>query len=184
MLSKLKHYGVVCFLACTATPSSGEGVMSKNLLTSDQGSWSFVTDGVMGGVSTGEASFMDADGTQVARMTGSVSTENNGGFIQMRLRLSDAPAGAAGVRLVARGNAERYFVHLRTTGTLLPWQYYQAGFETSGDWTEIRIGLEAFKPSGALLRSVPKADSVNSIGLVAFGRDHEAELEVKEVGFY
>ena len=103
---------------------------------------------------------------------------------QMRLRLSDAPAGASGVRLVVRGNAERYFVHLRTTGTLLPWQYYQAGFETSADWTEIRIGLEAFKPSGGLQRSVPKAESVNSIGLVAYGRDHEAELEVKEVSFY
>ena len=49
---------------------------------------------------------------------------------RLGLDLPDAvPSDATGVRLVVRGNAERYFVHLRTTGTVLPWQYYQAGFD-------------------------------------------------------
>jgi hypothetical protein len=28
---------------------------------------------------------------------------------------------------MVRGNNQRYFVHLPTGGTPLPWQYYQAG---------------------------------------------------------
>ena len=52
-------------------------------------------------------------------MTGRVSTENKGGFIQIRMELPTPPsAESAGVRLVVRGNEQRYFVHLRTGGTM------------------------------------------------------------------
>ena len=147
--------------------------------------WRFFTDGVMGGVSTGQVAFLEEDGRTYAQMTGSVSTENNGGFIQMRMELPDgAPEGATGVRLVVRGNNQMYFVHLRTSGTLLPWQYYQAGFQVTGDWDEVRLPFDAFKRSGRLLRSLPRAESLNSIAVVAYGRDHEAEIDVREVGFY
>jgi hypothetical protein len=94
-----------------------------------QARWRFVTDGVMGGVSSGQVVFMQNGDLPYARMTGRVSTANRGGFIQMRLDfLSSPPKGSTGVRLIVRGNDQRYFVHLRTTGTILPWQYYQAGF--------------------------------------------------------
>ena len=94
--------------------------------------WRFFTDQVMGGVSTGGVAFAEEDGTSFARMTGHVSTANRGGFIQMRLDLaSPPPEGTTGVRLIVRGNAQRYFVHLRTGGTLLPWQYYQADFDVT-----------------------------------------------------
>jgi hypothetical protein len=82
--------------------------------------WRFFTDQVMGGVSTGGIAFAQDDGTPYARMTGRVSTANRGGFIQMQLDLaSPPPEGTTGVRLVVRGNAQRYFVHLRTSGTVL-----------------------------------------------------------------
>ena len=85
--------------------------------------WRFFTDEVMGGVSTGQVVFVEQEGRTHARMTGRVSTANRGGFIQMRLDLaSPPPAGTAGVRLIVRGNDQRYFVHLRTSGTILPWQ--------------------------------------------------------------
>jgi hypothetical protein len=147
--------------------------------------WRFFTDQVMGGVSTGRVEILSEDGERFARMTGSVSTENNGGFIQMRLDLpGDAADGAEGVRLVVRGNSQRYFVHLRTRGTRLPWQYYQAGFEVGHDWAEIRLPLEAFEASGGLLPRMPQADRLTSLGVVAFGRDHAARIDVVEVGFY
>ena len=77
--------------------------------------WRFFTDQVMGGVSTGGVVFAQEDGQSFARMTGQVSTANRGGFIQMRLDLSSPPPeGTTGVRLVVRGNGQRYFVHLRT----------------------------------------------------------------------
>ena len=67
--------------------------------------WRFFTDGVMGGVSSGQLAFKQDDGRQYARMTGAVSTANRGGFIQMRFDLaSPPPEGSTGVRLVVRGN--------------------------------------------------------------------------------
>jgi hypothetical protein len=67
---------------------------------------------------------------------------------------------------------------------MLPWQYYQAGFDVSGDWAEVRLPFADFEPSGRLLRAVPRATSLKSIGIVAYGRDHAAEIDVKEVGFF
>ena len=147
--------------------------------------WRFFTDGVMGGVSTGQVTYLKEDDRGHAHMTGRVSTKNNGGFIQMRMELPDgAPLNTRGVRLVVRGNGQRYFVHLRTSGTVLPWQYYQAGFEVTENWGEVRLPFSAFGRSGGLLRAVPRADSLKSIAVVAFGRDHDAEIDVREVGFY
>ena len=147
--------------------------------------WRFFTDQVMGGVSTGGVAFAEENGTSFARMTGRVSTANRGGFIRMRLDLaSPPPKGATGVWLIVRGNAQCYFVHLRTDGTLLPWQYYQAGFEVTEVWREVRLPLDSFNASGALLRGAPKATSVTSLAVVAYGRDHDARIDVREVGFY
>lgn len=147
--------------------------------------WRFFTDGVMGGVSTGQVVFAQEAGQTHARMTGRVSTANRGGFIQMRIDLTaPPPAGTTGVRLMARGNDQRYFVHLRTTGTLLPWQYYPAGFDVTRRWTELRLPFASFRASGGLLRATPRPESLTSLGVVAYGRDHDAEIEVREVGFY
>jgi Complex I intermediate-associated protein 30 (CIA30) len=147
--------------------------------------WRFFTDQVMGGISTGGFAILQEDGQAFARMTGQVSTANNGGFIQMRLDLANPPPeGTTGVRLVVRGNGQRYFVHLRTTETKLPWQYYQGGFETTEGWSEVRLPFNSFSASGALLRSVPAPGSLTSVAVVAYGRDHDARIDVREVGFY
>ena len=147
--------------------------------------WTYFADTVMGGVSTGNATFeRDAAGSFV-RLSGEVSTDNNGGFIQVRRTLSDRLADTTkGVRLKVRGNGGAYFVHLRTKGTRLPWQYYQAQFDTSPDWTDIQLPLSAFKPSGSFLRKTPRADTVTSVAIVAFGRDHTALVDVSEVAWH
>jgi hypothetical protein len=177
---------LVALLSLSAAPSAmAEATRIEDFAMQPETRWRFFTDGVMGGVSTGQVAFVQEDGRTHARMTGRVSTANRGGFIQMRLDLAGPPlAGATGVRLVVRGNDQRYFVHLRTSGTVLPWQYYQAGFEVTRSWTEVRLPFEAFRASGALLRSVPRPGSLTSLAVVAYGRDHEAEIEVREVGFY
>ncbi|HSO48750.1 MAG TPA: CIA30 family protein [Rhizobiaceae bacterium] len=149
------------------------------------GRWRFFADTVMGGVSTGKVEFVNEKGVTFARMSGAVSTANNGGFIQFRTDLAGrAPEGAQGVRLVARGNGERYFVHLRTAAMLLPWQYYQAGFSTGPGWREVRLPFSSFKPSGRGLAASPDPISLRSIAIVAYGRDHEARVEVRQVGFF
>jgi hypothetical protein len=170
--------------ALAEVPLSGEALI-EDFTMQPETRWRFFTDQVMGGVSTGGVTFAQEDGQTFARMTGHVSTANRGGFIQMRLDLtSPPPEGTTGVRLVVRGNSQRYFVHLRTGGTLLPWQYYQAGFDVTESWVEVRLPLEAFAASGALLRSVPAPGRLTSVAVVAYGRDHDARIDVREVGFY
>ena len=57
-------------------------------LTIQSQQWNFITDQVMGGVSTGKFIVEKVDGVICYRMTGDVSTKNNGGFIQIGTKLS------------------------------------------------------------------------------------------------
>ncbi len=148
-------------------------------------SWTYVSDQVMGGVSEGEARIDRVDGEPVLHLAGEVSTANRGGFIQARVTLdTPPPATSDGVALRVRGNGEGYFVHLRTSGTVLPWQYYQAAFQTTSEWAEVRIPFASFKASGNLLRGAIRPESIRSLGIVAYGRDHSADVQVMWVGFY
>ncbi|WP_299899736.1 CIA30 family protein [uncultured Ruegeria sp.] len=167
------------------TMAQADGNLTEDFSKSPETRWDYVADTVMGGVSSGQVQFSSEGNVAFARLTGTVSTENNGGFIQFRRKLSDRPdEGVSGVRLLVRGNGEQYFVHLRTRGTVLPWQYYQAEFATSEEWTKISLPLSGFKASGAMLRAIPVADEITTVGVVAYGRDHEVRVDVSEIDFY
>jgi len=183
--ARLTRRGLIALALALPLPAMANPTRIEDFTLQPETRWRFFTDGVMGGVSTGQVTFLRDGGVAHARMTGRVSTANRGGFIQMRLDLSPPPpTGTTGVRLVARGNDQRYFVHLRTSGMILPWQYYQAGLDVTRRWSEMRLPFDAFRPSGALLRATPRPERLTSIAIVAFGRDHEAEVDVREVGFY
>lgn len=175
-----------CVVICSpARDIRADEVSTEDFMMQSDPRWRFFTDQVMGGLSSGSVAFITEDGQTFARMTGRVSTANRGGFIQMRLDLSTPPPeDATGVRLVVRGNDQRYFVHLRTGGTALPWQYYQAGFDVTQAWTEVRLPFAEFAASGAMLRREPRPGSLRSLAVVAYGRDHDALIEVREAGFY
>ena len=57
-------------------------------ITNQSQQWNFITDQVMGGLSTGKFIVEKVDGVMCYRMTGDVSTKNNGGFIQIRAKLN------------------------------------------------------------------------------------------------
>ena len=70
---------------------------SGTYTTGTDGAWRLVTDGVMGGVSSGRLDVGEIGGRSCLRLRGEVSTANNGGFIQAALdlesdRLRDAAA--------------------------------------------------------------------------------------------
>ena len=118
-------------------------------------------------------------------MTGVVTTANNGGLIQIRSDAGDRPAKRLnGVRVYVRGNEQVYYVHLRTRGTRLPWQYYQASFYAGSGRQEVVIPFAEFEASGSFLRKMPSPQSIKSVGIVAYGREHEVALDVSEVGFF
>ena len=83
----------------------------------------------------------------------------------------------------ARGNNLDYYVHLRTIFTELPWQYYQAKFNVSKNWKTFKLSLTDFKKSGVLLPNKINTNHIKSIALVAFGKEHEVELDVSNIDF-
>lgn len=164
-----------------AGPAPGETLMQGQMTNAADLNWTYLADTVMGGVSRGQARM---DGGAI-RLTGQVSTANNGGFIQSRTDMPEGlPQGAEGLVIRVRGNGARYVIHLRTRSTRLPWQYYQAGFQATAGWQDIRLPFAAFERSGSLLARVPTPDSVRSIGLVAFGQDYTADVSLAALGVY
>ena len=73
---------------------------------------------------------------------------------------------------------------LRTTGTLRPWHYYQAAFDVTENWGTVSLPLTAFKASGSWTQTLPDAKSLTSVALAAYGRDHDARIDLRDLGFY
>ena len=151
--------------------------------------WKFFSDQVMGGVSEGKTSIEKDEGNFFLRLEGTVSTKNNGGFIQIRTKIADGVKDAEGILLKVRGNGENYFIHLNTNETIfLPQQYryyYQAIFPTSKDWTEVKLPFStAFKRSNTKISKYFKGKQVTTIGILAYGKEHNAFLEVNYLSFY
>ena len=159
------------------------GAMANNLIKTGQ--WVYLTDRVMGGISEGTAQFEDQGIDQVIRLSGEVSTANNGGFIQVRSPvLWEAAKGKTGIRLTVKGNGDQYFLHIRSTDTRLPWHYYQHSFQASGAWSEISLPFEDFEKSSSLLRATLGQSKIITIGIVAYGKDYSADVSVKRLEFY
>lgn len=161
---------------------------SGNMSSSLDTTWRLVTDQVMGGVSKGNLTQDNHKGRNCLRMRGDVSTDNNGGFVQIALDLTkdkDKPFDAsayAGVELSVSGNNEHYNVHFRTTDLWRPWQSYRFSFKAMPEWQTIRIpfaNLEAYRTTTKFHK-----DKLKRIGLVGIGRDFKADLCVGAIKFY
>ena len=55
---------------------------------------------------------------------------------------------------------------------------------TSNQWRETRLPIGEFNGSSWLLPKNISGGDIRSIGIVAFGRDHVADISVREVGFF
>ncbi len=149
--------------------------------------WMGFTDRVMGGVSDQQVTLEEIEGRRVLRLRGQVRLENNGGFIQVALPLAGAreamdASGFAGVRLQVRGNGEQYAVHLRTSATRLPWQYYEATFTAGPEWTTVDLPFSRFTPQ-ALSRSMDPA-RLTRVAVVGAKRAFAADVAVARIELY
>ncbi len=162
--------------------SNGENILKDNFTNKNE--WTYIADNVMGGVSKGGVEFNLVDGDVHVLLSGNVSTENNGGFIQIRRELKNIDLSKAkSIRLYAKGNNEKYYIFLRTTGTMLPWQYYSYEFTINEEYNEFIMPIKDFKKSGTLLAKQVNPKKITSVAIVAYGRDHVAEIYVKELEF-
>ena len=152
---------------------------SKNLVQINN--WAYLADTVMGGVSRGNAEFSNG----ALRLTGQVSTKNNGGFIQVRTRIDPMETfEKVGVKIKVKGNGEVYYLHIRNASARLPWHYYTANFQTSEKWQDVILSFDDFEKSATLMPRNLKAETIKTIGLVAYGKDHYADVTIANLEFY
>ena len=145
--------------------------------------WEYVSDQVMGGVSDGKAEIIDSEDLFL-RLSGNVSTENNGGFIQVRSSKEILSDDFLGIKLKVRGNPSSYYIHLRTNSLIFPWQYYSGKFSVDNNWKYLNIYFKDFKKSNFYQPATFSSSEIKSIGFVAFGKDFEAQLDIMEAELF
>ena len=180
---------LILLLICQNKTFSDDMILDKlknPKITNQSQKWNFITDQVMGGVSTGKFIVEKVEGVVCYRMTGDVSTKNNGGFIQMRTKLSPEinSKDYKGLYLKVYGNEKNYNLHLRTGLTLAPWQYYSYTFASTKNWIEIRAPFEQFKKSNFYQPKSILGQSIKSVGLVAGFDNFKSDICLSEIGFY
>ena len=150
--------------------------------------WQYVSDRVMGGVSDGQVTIEQDGEMYYARLTGNVSTANNGGFIQLRSGVSFANTekdgkNLIGVRLNVRGNGETYDIHIITNDRAYYGDYYSATFKADSDWKMIDLPFNTFerKPYNT---SKLDAKNIRSLAIAAYGRNFTSDVSVSTIEFY
>jgi NADH dehydrogenase [ubiquinone] 1 alpha subcomplex assembly factor 1 len=133
----------------------------------EEPAWAAQNDGVMGGVSTGRASIVEAK----LLFTGELSLENNGGFAQIYSPTSQSDFSAfSAIHLRVKGDGRSYQFRLATDDRFRRSRIaYRAEFETKKDqWSEVSIPLDSFRPShhGRQLSGPPL--DLKSIRRIAF----------------
>lgn len=149
------------------------------------GRWSYTSDRVMGGVSNGGGAYETVDDRISIRLYGDVSTAQNGGFIQVSLRIDGRRINAkdyAGIEIDVLGNGEDYNVHVTTTRSFPPWRFYKHTFVTTATWTRIRLPWSDF--TSETFRQPLDPSTINRLNLTAYARDFEADLAVSRIALY
>lgn len=149
--------------------------------------WALISDRVMGGASSGTMLTGIVAGRAALCLRGTVSLENNGGFLQIARDLEkDGEAVDAsiwdGIQLDVIGNGQTYNLHLRTADLLRPWESYRQSFVASAQWTRLHLPFSDFAPhrTFAPLRKT----CLRRIGVVAIGRTFAAEIAIGDLRFY
>ena len=149
--------------------------------------WQYISDQTMGGVSDGQA-ILDKDGDMIfARLTGNVSTANNGGFIQIRTNFSfvdliNTNKDLKGVLLNTKGNGETYHIFIRTSEDRSYRDFYSATFTANDNWEIVDLPFTKFKHRYSN-RSL-NGNDIRTFGIVAYGRDFFSDVSVSEISFY
>lgn len=141
--------------------------------------WTAVNDGVMGGLSEGDAVVRDG----LLHFTGKLSLENNGGFSSVRVNEEFDLGGTEAIMLRVKGDGRTYQVRLSTDamhrGSRIA---YQAEFPTTaGEWTEVRVPFASTVPShhGNLLDGPPlDLSGIRELGIL-IGDKRPGPFELK-----
>ena len=151
--------------------------------------WHTENDVVMGGVSSSQLTYAaEEEGiTGVARFTGSVSLENNGGFAQVLYdkKIPDL-TGYEGIELHVRGDNQTYQLRLETSAERV---VYAHAFRAKDEWQRVRLAFANFEPTfhGEPVPDAPALDqpTIRTVGfLIGDKQEGPFELLVNEVKAY
>ncbi|MBB6481386.1 CIA30 family protein [Spirochaeta isovalerica] len=152
-------------------------------------SWEGFTDQVMGGVSEISISRISRQNEPFVRMSGEVSLENNGGFIQIRHMLSEPfkpfdGSDYQGIRLKVRGRGDGYYIFLRTTATVFPWKFYKSEIMLEETWSTVDLPWSSFSEGDYGTLRAFRPDKLKSLAIVAYGKEFTAQIDISEIGLY
>lgn len=171
----------------TITMMQNEKQMFDFSSPNSSGEWRIINDIVMGGVS--KSSFVLGE-NGIAKFSGTLSPDNNGGFASVRAYADESDLGKYdGVIIKAKGDGNIYNLRFRTDQNY-DGVSYQAKFKSDNEeWNEYKISFNDFKPTfrGRLVPNQPelKSENIKQIGiLIADKQFGEFELEVKWIKFY
>ena len=145
--------------------------------------WRGFTDRVMGGVSEAQFARGTVGGRLALHMTGRVTRDSGGGFVQMALDLGgngyfDASA-FAGIEILVHGNDEDYNVHVRTADCSWHDESYRLTFRAPARWERFRFAWSDFRGNGV---SRPlDAARLERIALLGWMREFTADLALAEL---
>ena len=174
-------------LATPAAPELIDDLRFDPPLAVTGNGWALISDRVMGGASTGRMTREVVAGREAIRMTGGVSLENNGGFLQVALDLGSLGGEVdarrwTGIRLEVLGNGEVYNLHLRTSDIRRPWESYRQSFRAPATWTSVSLPFSGFIPHRT--EQPLNLARLRRIGIVAIGREFEADIAIADIRFY
>ena len=163
---------------------SFEILPKKNI---DIDAWRFIKDQVMGGKSDGFMTLKEAtsENFDFISAKGNVSTDG-GGFLMFRKEIDTNNLSTySKVKFKARGNNEKYFIHIKTKGSIFPWVRYLGEFEVTDKWQDFEIEFTEFVRYS---NKRPKKNNLNPkkiklIGVEASGRDFEMDIDITSMSF-
>ena len=184
----MKKLLLLLLLTFTTTISASNEALSFPFNADSGKYWQYVSDRVMGGVSNGQVTLEQDGEMYYARLTGNVSTRNNGGFIQLRSRVSFANSekegqNLQGVRLNVRGNGETYEIHITPNDRAYYGDYYSATFKADSDWKMVDLPFNTFERK-RYNTSKLDAKNIRSFSITAYGRDFFSDVSVSTIEFY
>ncbi|MEO8443663.1 MAG: CIA30 family protein [Gammaproteobacteria bacterium] len=149
--------------------------------------WRGFSDRVMGGVSDAAFASSMVDGRRCIRLTGRVTRDQGGGFIQMALDLGTRDSGFdgsawAGVEMLVYGNDEDYNIHVRTADCGWYDQSYRATFHAVPRWQRVRVPWTGFVANDITLPL--DAARLQRIAVLGWMREFEADIALAEMALY
>merc|ERR1711935_891486 len=166
-------------------------------ITSSGTQWAGVTDGVMGGSSSGSLVREEFQGRMSNILTANVRLENDGGFVQMVTDLAmdhsisntvDASKFDGlefDVYYVGDADREIFNVHLKDSNCVRQFSSYRATFELpQGQWKTVRLPWSRFDGFGwGAVENLLDQSTLRRIGLVAIGKEMDVSLALSSIRF-